>query len=380
MMNELRGVELCWRVARCIFIGLVLSFPLLNGGTRLAAQTPPVKLGIAAEYLGDKGIETDSRVVFAENFESDFNEIASRWETVRNREVMTLATEVPPGSAGRNSLLISQVAEKGTGGDLYHHLKGGHERLYTRMYVRIAADCEPIHHFGTCVGGNFPPTPWPSVKAGQPTDGAKSFWLGIEPFGSAWRWDYYAYWCDMRGSPPQGKTWGNSFIHDEEPIVRRGEWTCIEVMVQMNDIGQSNGELALWIDGRQVSHLGPGFPKGKWVFDKFKPGDEGEGVRWNHDTAKREYFSTAAGGDPFEGFRFRTSEKLNINFIWLYTYITKGTAGHVNRVWFDDVVVAREYIGPIKAISSAVADAATAHAQSAPDINADVSPGSNQTP
>jgi hypothetical protein len=30
-------------------------------------------------------------------------------------------------------------------------------------------------------------------------------------------------------------------------------------------------------------------------------------------------------------------------------YITKGTSGHLNRVWFDDVVVAREDIGPINA-------------------------------
>src|SRR5690606_24049928 len=106
-------------------------------------------------------------------------------------------------------------------------------------------------------------------------------WVGIEPFGKAWTWDYYTYWCDMRGSPPRGQTWGNSFVHDDSLKVRRGEWTCIEVMVQMNDVGKQNGELALWIDGRPVSHLGAGFPRGKWVFDKFYPGQQGDGVRWD---------------------------------------------------------------------------------------------------
>ncbi len=216
-----------------------------------------------------------------------------------------------------------------------------------RMYVRFANDCEPIHHFGTCVGGNHPATRWPSVRAGQPTDGAKSFWVGIEPFGKSWRWDYYTYWCDMRGSPPRGQTWGNSFVHNDELKVQRGEWTCIEVMVRMNDVGITNGELALWIDGYPVSHLGQGFPRGKWVFDKFLPGEEGDGVRWNHSKGDRESFATAPGGDPFEGFRFRTSEQLNINFLWLYTYITTGTRGHANRVWYDDVVVATDYIGPL---------------------------------
>ncbi len=27
------------------------------------------------------------------------------------------------------------------------------------------------------------------------------------------------------------------------------------------------------------SHLGKGFPRGEWVYDKFKPGEGGDGVR-----------------------------------------------------------------------------------------------------
>ena len=312
------------------------------------ARRDPVVAGIAARYPGDRGIADDPRVIFAEDFEGGTLEtIGKRWDTVRHREVMSLSEEVPPGSSGSKSLLMSQRAEAGTGADLYRVLGDGHDRLYTRMYVRFAEDCEPIHHFGTCVGGNNPATRWPTVRAGQPTRGDKSFWVGVEPFGKSWQWDYYAYWCEMRGSPPRGKTWGNSFIHNDALKVRRGKWTCIELMVRMNTIGKTDGELALWIDGKQVSHLGAGFPRGKWTFDKFQPGREGQGVRWNHDKGDREYFRTAPGGDPFEGFRFRTDAELKANFLWLYTYITKGTRGHTNRVWFDDVVVATEYIGPL---------------------------------
>lgn len=338
------GLELVIRIGGYVICVCILL--LIDRGKSTAQSLD--REGIAAQYPGDQGIEADDRVVFVENFEDDLDRIASRWDTVRDREIMSIASDVPPGSSGVQSLLMSQDAEKGTGGDLYRVLEGGHDRLFTRMYVRIAEDCEPIHHFGTCVGGNHPVVRWPSVRAGEPTDGAKSFWLGIEPFGEAWRWDYYAYWCEMRGSPPRGQTWGNSFIHNDALQVRRGKWTSIEVMVKMNDVGKSNGELALWIDGERASHLGPGFPFGKWEFDKFKPGVGGEGVRWNRETGKREYFKTAPGGDPFEGFRFRTNEKLNINYLWLYTYITQGTKGHLNRVWFDHVVVARDYIGPLK--------------------------------
>ncbi|TWU07460.1 hypothetical protein [Stieleria varia] len=304
--------------------------------------------GIASRYPNDQGIQDDPAVVFVENFEdASLEVIGKRWDTVRNSDVMSLSNIVPEGSGGKQSLLISQLAEKGTGADLYRQLDRGYEKLYTRMYVRFADDCQPVHHFGTCVGGNHPATRWPSVRAGQPTQGDKSFWIGIEPFGQKWQWDYYAYWCEMRGSPPRGQTWGNSFIHDESLQVRKNEWTCIELMVAMNDVGDTNGELALWIDGRQVSHLGKGFPHGKWTFDKFQPGAEGEGVTWNHAKGDRDYFRSASGGDPFEGFRFRTVKDLNVNFLWLYLYITKGTPGHANRVWYDDVVVATQYIGPL---------------------------------
>lgn len=313
-----------------------------------AAPGPGAERSLAREHPGDRGIADHPDVVFAENFESDSLEATGRrWEMVRNPEVMSLSDDVPPGSSGRRSLLMSQQRQLGTGGDLFRRLGDGHDRLYVRMYVKFAADCEPIHHFGTCVGGNRPSNPWPSVRAGQPTAGDRGFWLGIEPFGRSWTWDYYVYWHEMRGSPPRGQTWGNSFIHSPTLKVRRGEWTCVETLVKLNRPDQHDGELALWIDGRPVSHLGPGFPRGKWVFDKFLPGQSGEGVRWNHHRGDREHFTTAPGGDPFEGFQFRTTDELKLSFLWLYVYITEASAGQVNRVWFDDVVVARRYIGPL---------------------------------
>lgn len=338
------------RLDRALIAALSLMLAIAHMDMPALAQDSTTEAtGIAARYVGDRGIENDHRVVFAENFEQrSLVLLDKRWETVRNREVMSLSNDVSTNSVGSQSLLMSQVAEKGTGGDLYRRLGDGYDRLYTRMYVKFAKDCESIHHFGTCVGGNNPSTPWPSVRAGQPTQGDKAFWVGIEPFGESWQWDYYTYWCEMRGSPPRGQTWGNSFIHDDRLKIRRGKWTCVEVMVKMNDVGHTNGEMALWIDGKQVSYLGKGFPRGKWVFDKFYPGQKGDGVRWNHAKGDREYFTTAPEGDPFDGFRFRTAEPLKINFLWLYVYITKGTRGHVNRVWFDDVVAATEYIGPLR--------------------------------
>ncbi|QDT05536.1 hypothetical protein K227x_39360 [Rubripirellula lacrimiformis] len=189
-------------------------------------QQPPGSGGIAAKYSRDIGIESDPSVIFCENFElGDLDAIGQRWETVGNPEVMSLSEDVPESSHGNQSMLISQVAEKGSGADLYRRIDEGYDKIYTRMYVKFAEDCEPVHHFGTCVGGNHPSTGWPSVRAGQPTDGDKSFWVGIEPFGKSWTWVYYTYWCDMRASPPRGQSWGNLSVRDESLKVRRGEWT-----------------------------------------------------------------------------------------------------------------------------------------------------------
>lgn len=329
---------------------IVVSLSTLLPLSTSAAAADPIddSKPLAAQYPGDRGIADDPAVLFVENFEhGSVQDLTDRWETVRNRDVMSYSDVIPTGSAGSKSLLMSQEATKGTGGDLYRRLEPGQQHVFMRMYVRFAVDCQPLHHFGTCLGGNHPSTAWPMVKAGQPPAGDKSFWVGIEPFGRKWTWDYYTYWQDMRGSPPRGQTWGNSFVHDPDLKVRRGSWTCVEVMVKVNRLGQSDGQMALWIDGRQVSHLGAGFPRGKWVFDKFLPGEEGDGVRWNRTTGQRESFTTAPDGDPFEGFQFRTVEPLDVNFVWLYVYITKGTPGHVNRIWFDDVVVAKKYIGPL---------------------------------
>ncbi len=327
-------------------IFLLFSLPLL------AADSFPSGPGLAAKYPGDAGIGKDPRVVQVEDFEqADVATLAAEWESVKATEEMSLTDDIPAGSGGRQSLLMDR--RSGPGGALYRRLRNGeggfgYDRIFARYYVKFAEDCGELHHFGPCLGGHVPATAWPSVKAGIPTDGAKSFWSGIEPYGKSWTWDYYTYWCEMGGSPPRGQTWGNSFIRDPALTVEKGRWICVEQMISMNDVGDTNGEQALWIDGRLVSHLGKGFPKGRRIFDKFEPGRGGDGVRWNPEKKDREYTKVPEDGAPFEGFRWRTVPELNVNYIWLYVY-TEKPEGHRIRVWFDDVVVATEYIGPLAA-------------------------------
>ena len=76
---------------------------------------------------GEINFEKDYRVIFVENFESpSLVETKKRWETVSNSEIMTFSNDVPAGSAGKQSLLMSHVGGKGSGGQFYRRLPPGH--------------------------------------------------------------------------------------------------------------------------------------------------------------------------------------------------------------------------------------------------------------
>lgn len=305
--------------------------------------------GIASKYPHDRGIENDARVVFVETFEVEsIAALGKRWESVRDDKIMSLSDVVPDASGDGKSLLMTHVGGQGNGAHLYRRLESGYDKLYIRFYVRFDLGCAPIHHF-LHVGGYRPATSWPQGGAGERPHGDERFSTGVEPFGKNWQWDLYSYWMEMRGSPPQGQCWGNSFIHDRSLRVKRGKWQCLELMMKMNDVGNTNGELALWVDGQRVSHLGKGFPLGKWVYDKFKPGEGGDGVRWNDEKRASESLEFPSVGRPFEGFRWRGHQDLKINFLWVLLYITTAPEGHVSKIWFDNIVIAEDYIGPIAA-------------------------------
>jgi len=298
--------------------------------------------GLAEQYPGDVGIESDPNVIFVENFEEgSVSSVIARWDSYKRSDHMSLVSDVPGPSYGAASLLMTHVGGDGTAIDLYTRLLPGYEKLYFRFYAKIDPACNPIHHF-VGMGGYNPPTSWPQGTAGYRPDGDDHFTTAIEPHGTAWRWDYYTYWMEMRSwqtpeGVPDGRPnpyYGNGFITDSTFSVSQGEWLCIEVMVKMNNpTTERNGEQAVWVNGlpwyvggQLASHLGEGFPYGNWQSATWAP---------------------SLAGVPFDGFRWRSVEDLKLNFFWLETYITTAPTGHVSKVWFDDIVIAKEYIGPI---------------------------------
>jgi hypothetical protein len=266
------------------------------------AELPEGQAGIASGFPGDAKIETDERVVFVERFdEPDLQQLLARWNDSRPED-FSFSADSAPNSADPNSLLMSHTGGDGEGGSLYRQLLPGYEKLHARWYVKFDSDCFDLHHFGTHLGGFNPPTRWPQGGAGNRPDGSKRFTSGVEPYGKDWAWDFYSYWQGMHrhGS---GKYWGTPFLtHVDKPKIEKDKWICVEMMIKMNDVGKSNGEQAFWIDGKLwrrdgqvVSHAGPGFPKGKW-----------KGGWWAPD---------ADADSVFEGFEWRSTDKLAINYL-----------------------------------------------------------------
>jgi hypothetical protein len=247
-------------------------------------------------------------IIFTEDFEQ-FD--PRRWDTITSKTI-----EIVDGGRSGKCVQITSTLGQDTGGHLYKMLSPGLDTCYLRFYVKFEKEHAYIHHFVHLTGYN-PPTRWPQGGAGERPPGDRRFSTGIEPWGffgkypAPGAWQFYSYWCEMKAAR-DGRFWGNSFAPEQPALVERDRWTCMEIMLKCNTVGEADGEQAFWIDGREI---------GRWG-----------GIRW------------------------RTDEKLNVNGLWMLNYITENAVNQnrsriteprkVNRVWFDDIVVSRSYIGP----------------------------------
>lgn len=334
-----------WLLLLAVMTGLACGITPLGGKAGAAVESAlPEGYGLSAMHPGDAGIGSDPAVLFAESFEEGgLDATVKRWDEASNEDgkVLALSEDVPPASAGKRSLQMTATLGENTGGHLYTRLPREVDQVYVRFYVKFPKKAQYIHHF-VHLGGYHPATPYPQGGAGERPRGDERATTGIEPAGEYGEypppgiWNFYAYWSEMKISA-DGHYWGQGLRPMTDAIVPRNTWQCVEVMMKMNSTPDAHdGELALWVDGKLQGHFAKGVRRGPWTGMGFKLVSE--------------------GGEPFEGFRWRTSSDLKINFLWLLHYVTEGpyqrnkvaNPDPINRVWFDDVVAATEYIGPIK--------------------------------
>ncbi len=318
----------------------------------LSPGVPPPALpegeGLAAKYAADEGIGGDAAVIFAEDFsEASLAEALARWDgVVGDKASVTLAGDSPTG--GGAALEMSAGRDGGEGACLVKRIAPGADTVFYRFYVRFSDEHPYVRRLAD-LGAFADPLAWPPEEVVTRPDGA-FFRVEVSPI-SRWgrypppgAWALTSYWWHMRSYEGRGGMAfrGDTFAPEKTQEAGRGRWQCVEVMLEANSRPERvDGEQALWIDGRLVGRWAPATPKGRWVDDEFL---------------------IAGYGGLFDGFQWRSREDAKINAVRL-GYWMKGAFGGDARlkppsgaavdldhasVRFDNVVIAREYVGPMR--------------------------------
>ena len=305
------------------------------------AFSNPMSAQLANSYPNDVGIETNPSVLFVEKFDDGMTNIVSRYTDIQNAAGMSLDSDVPVGSLGPYSIKMTTKQGVNVGGHLFKRFTPGFDNtVFVRYYVKYPSISNGhFHHEAIWFGGYNPSTTWPNPQAGTCGLGTsrlsityENVWSGTQP-----GMDTYLYWGDMQSWNDGSSCYGNAMITQgrtdygkpSEPAPTNDvldQWMCVEIMIKLNNpVTAYNGELAIWQNGVQVGHWGPGFPNGHWLKDKW----------YNNPT-----------DPPFQGFRWRTDANLNINWLWVEFY-HNDPAAPSSYIKFDHLVMATQYIGPI---------------------------------
>ncbi len=279
---------------------------------RIQEEELPEGMGFANKYPSDQGIQKHPSVIFSEDFEKPGYQ--KRWEEVRNKnkKVLSLIKNKEKGIVGKTSLRVTGNISENTGGGMTRWFKSN-DTLFIRFYTRFNEKCHYVHHFVTLRANKSLQgrDKWSGFGgAGKKPNGHDRFSTALEPWGNwrRWpapgRWNFYSYWSEMKPSR-DGKYWGNAFRPIDAHNIKKEVWICCEFMIKHNTPGKADGEQAFWIDGKLQGH--------------------------------------------FKGIKWRDSKTLMANALTVEAYITnRWTQQQINIVDFDNIVVAKEYIGPTK--------------------------------
>jgi hypothetical protein len=281
--------------------------------------------GIAARYPGDVGIEEHPDVILADGFE-DYavpDDLYARWDAVYQVDQIAFATGDDDVFTGTQSLQFTvpqQESELSNAVDAI--LAEERDTLYLRYLAKFQPPYDVVgsSHNGAMISAHYfidgQATP------GVPADGTNKFlvnlehWRGEVETASPGLLNLYVYHPEQRSQWgdhffPSGVVLPNSsvpgdfgpeFVARPEVPGTLGEWTCFEYMVHANTPGQRDGRVTVWVDGALVA--------------------------------------------DFPNLRFRDVESLRLDRFGLSFHIGSNTAGESRR-WYDNVVAATSYIGPV---------------------------------
>ena len=298
-----------------------------TGGAAGDGELPQGDNGIAAAYPDDIGIEADPAVIFADDFEdyASVSELDERWDAVYQTQQIRIATEAAQVYSGSQALefgVPQQDDELSNATDKV--VSPERDLLFLRYCSRFEAPFDVVgsSHNGSSISAHYfidgQATP------GVPADGTNKFlvnlehWRGEVATASPGPLNVYVYHPEQRSQWgdhffPSGTVLPNSslphafgpdFVSRPDLTPELERWYCYEFMLKANTPGERDGRIAVWVDGVLSA--------------------------------------------DFANLRFRDVESLKIDRFGLSFHIGSNPAG-ATRKWYDNVVAASAYIGPVVA-------------------------------
>lgn len=288
----------------------------------LPATTPiAAQLGIARQFVGDVNITQHPAVVYATGFD-DKNWSAPWHEFIGHFKVIDRADHFSPLLGSALQARLEKGDNNGADGSLkFKKLLGMEpEQMYARYYLRLGNNWRPRIDGGKLPGfaGTYGKGGW----GGRPNDG-RSGWSARGAFLKQ----------ITEGNPLAGRTPIGSYVYEngksndfgavfawsegEGAYLENNRWYCIEQYLRLNTPGQSDGVLQAWVDGKRVLNR--------------------------------------------NNLNLRLVSELKIEKFWISIY-HGGTAvsPYDQDLYIDNLVVARQYIGPMSQPTNSAARVASA--------------------
>jgi len=308
-----------------LFVAQVVWLAGAARGQDAPTPAPPAlpegNQGIAAKYPGDRGIDADPAVLFHDDFESD--DLRKKWDNSFQKSDIRIAEEPENVHGGKRALefTVPKLQMELSDGAV-KELKVGQDVVFLRYYSKFEKgfDQTGSSHNGGLLSAQAPGVAYstPGVRA----DGRNKFivsledWRGDAATPSPGELNVYCYHPEQRSEYgdhffPSGKVlpytsragdFGTHFVARPDLIPELGRWYCFELMVKANSAGRRDGRIACWVDGKLVA--------------------------------------------DFPNLRLRDVDSLKINSASVNLHIRSNTVRE-NKKWYDDVVVATAYVGPV---------------------------------
>ena len=223
-----------------------------------AAVGDDVEYGIAAKYPNDRSIAADAEVIFFEGYEhdklDDLRALGWNWNKDWSGDTWSLSTDPKLAFAGRKCIV--RRTEKGRTGSIMPRDLAAPETdaVYHRVYLKVPKDLPNTRVMGI-TGVREGWKTWRAIgSAGWKPSGDNYYCVTLTFRNNGKRIvpSWYPYHVDQKAQ------WGSNWRVDAE--IPTDRWFCLEIMVKLNTTGKvpgsedhwRNGELRMWIDGREV--------------------------------------------------------------------------------------------------------------------------------